>query len=324
MIALERFVSERQGDWAQLERLLGRVRGGNARALSAEELEELTRLYRLAASDLARARRDYPGDRLVAYLNRLVSHAYASVYSSAGFSWREVGRWFAGGFPRLFRETAGYFLIAALLFFGPAVVSFVAVLSYPPSAQVLLDSETYQSVTSYAERGVLWTVIEAEERSLASALIMTNNIQVSILAFAGGMLAGLLTVYVLIFNGLTLGAIFGLVTNYNLGDDLLEFVAGHGPIELSVICLAAGAGLMLANAILRPGMHTRGEALQMAAAKAARLLLGGAALLVVAGLIEGFISPSELPREAKFAVGIATGVLLYLYWLLAGRGVKKA
>jgi uncharacterized membrane protein SpoIIM required for sporulation len=319
MIAQERFVSERQSDWARLEGLLGRASGGNARALSAAELEEMTHLYRLAASDLARARRDYPGDRLVAYLNRLVSHAYASVYSSTGFSWRELGRWYAEGFPRLFRESAGYYLIAALLFFGPGILSFIAVTSYPPAAQVLLDSETYQFVTAHAEQGILWTEIEGPERSLASAMIMTNNIQVAILAFAGGMLLGFLTIYVLIFNGMHLGAILGLVTNYSLGDDLLEFVSGHGPIELSVICLAAGAGLMLADAILRPGMLTRGEALSQAARNAARLLLGGASLLVIAGTIEGFVSPSDLPREVKFGVGIATGVLLYAYWLLAGR-----
>src|SRR5688572_879111 len=235
MIALERFVSERQSDWTRLEGLLRRASGGNARALSAAELEEMTRLYRLAASDLARARRDYPGDRLVAYLNRLVSHAYASVYSSTGFSWREVGRWFAVDFPRLFRETAGYYLVAALLFFGPGILSFVAVTSYPPAAQILLDSETYQFVTAHAEQGILWTEIAAPERSLAFATIMTSNIQVAILAFAGAMLLDLLTIYLLISNGLHHGAIFGLVTNYNLGDDLLEFVSGHGPLEISVI-----------------------------------------------------------------------------------------
>ena len=323
MTALESFVRERQDDWSRLEGLLGRVRGGNVRALSADDLEEMTRLYRLAASDLARARRDFPGDRVIAYLNRLVSSAYASVYSTAGFSWREVGRWFAEGFPRLFRETAGYYVLAALLFFGTGLLSFVAVTSYPPSAQVLLDSETYQSITSYTERGELWTEIAAEERSLASATIMTNNIQVTILAFAGGMLLGLGTVYILVFNGVHLGAIFGVVANGGLGMGLLEFVSGHGPIELSVICLAAGAGLMLGDAILRPGMLARGEALRLSAARAVRLLLGGAVLLVVAGTIEGFISPSDLPRWVKFGVGIGTGVLLYSYWLLAGRGVKR-
>ncbi len=126
----------------------------------------------------------------------------------------------------------------------------------------------------------------------------------------------------LVYNGIHLGAIFGIVTHYGLGLRLLEFVSGHGVIELSVICLAGGAGLMLADAIARPGMLTRGEALRLASERSVRLLLGGASLLVVAGLIEGFISPSALPDWVKYATGILTGVLLYGYWLLAGRTQK--
>src|SRR5918912_2011790 len=101
MAALERFVAERQGDWTRLEALLARVQDGNLRALSDDDLEEMTRLYRLAAYDLARARRDFPGDRVVSYLNRLVSSAYALVYSSAGISFKNGARWDMGGFPRL-------------------------------------------------------------------------------------------------------------------------------------------------------------------------------------------------------------------------------
>lgn len=321
MGALERFVTDRQGDWARLEALLANVRGGNLRALSADDIEEMTRLYRLAASDLARARRDFPGDRVVAYLNRLVSSAYSYVYSASGFSLKDIVRWYAGGFPRLFRQTAGYYLLAVLLFFGTGILSFVATVTYPPSAAILLDSNTLQSVSSYAEEGELWTEIPGATRSYAAAAVMTNNIQVAILAFAGGMLMGLGTAYILVFNGLYLGAIFGVVTNYGVGYGLLLFVTGHGVIELSVICLAGGAGFMLADAILRPGMLTRGEALRLAANRAMQLLLGGASLLVIAGLIEGFISPSGLPDWVKFGTGIVTGVLLYGYWLVVGRRV---
>ena len=319
MSALERFVAERQGDWARLEDLTGRAGSGQLRSLNASDLEDMTRLYRLAASDLARARRDFPGDRVVAYLNKLVSNSYANVYSTAGFSWRDIGRWFLVDFPRLFRETSGYYLLSVLLFFGTGLLSYFATLFYLPAASTLLDSNTYQAVLSYAERGELWTEIPGAERSFASATIMINNIQVAILAFAGGMLMGVGTVYVLIFNGVHLGAIFGIVTRYGLGDDLLAFVSGHGVIELSVICLAGGAGLMLADAMLRPGLMARGEALRLAAQRAVRLLLGGAALLVVAGLIEGFLSPSEVPDWVKYGMGIVTGVLLYGYWLLGGR-----
>jgi uncharacterized membrane protein SpoIIM required for sporulation len=319
MTGLERFVGERQGDWSRLEMLLANARGSNLRGLSADDLEEMTHLYLVAASDLARARRDFPGDRVVSYLNRLVSSAYATVYSAPGVSWKDVGRWYAGGFPRLFRATAGYFLLAALLFFGTGILSFVATISYLPAAQVLLDSNTYQTISSYAERGELWTEMPGPQRPTYSTLIMTNNIQVAILAFAGGMVLGLLTVYVLVMNGVQLGAIFGIVTHYGLGWRLLTFVTGHGFIELSVICLAAGAGFMLTDALIRPGMLTRGEALRVAAQRAVQLLLGGASLLVLAGLIEAFVSPSSLPNWVKFSVGVTTGLLLYGYWLFVGR-----
>jgi uncharacterized membrane protein SpoIIM required for sporulation len=326
MSALQRFVAERQADWARLEELSRRVQAGHLRGMSADDLDELTRLYRLAASDLARARRDFPGDRVVDYLNRLVSASYSGVYRTSGFSWKDIGRWYAVGFPRLFRETAAYFLVAVLLFFGTGLLSFTATVAYPASARVLLDSNTYQAISTYGEEGRLWTDIPEEQRSFESAFIMTNNIQVSIFAFAGGMLLGLGTVYVLVFNGVFLGAVFGVVTRYGLGDDLLAFVSGHGAIELSVICLAGGAGLMLGDAILRPGLLTRGEALRLASMRAVRLLLGGASLLVIAGLIEGFVSPNDsgLPDWVRYGTGIVTGVLLYAYWILAGRRKTRA
>jgi uncharacterized membrane protein SpoIIM required for sporulation len=319
MNSLQRFVAERQGDWAKLENLLSRAQGGNLRYLSSDELEEIGTLYRLAASDLARARRDFPGDRVIAYLNKLVSSAYAVVYSTAGISFKDILRWYAVGFPRLFRATAGYYLLAVFIFFGTGLLSYLAVISNLGAAQVLLDSTTYQYITSYGEQGKLWTEIPGVQRSYAAATIMTNNIQVAIIAFAGGMLLGLVTLFVLVYNGVQLGAIFGILSHYALAPKLLAFVSGHGVIELSVICLAGGAGFMLADAILRPGMLTRGEALRLAAQRAMQLLLGGASLLVVAGTIEGFVSPSGLPDWVKFGTGLLTGILLYTYWIFAGR-----
>lgn len=287
--------------------------------MSSDELEEIGTLYRLAASDLARARRDFPGDRVVSYLNKLVSSAYAVVYSTAGISFKDILRWYAVGFPRLFRATAGYFLLAAFIFFGTGLLAYLAVLTNLSAAQVLLDSTTYQYISSYGEQGKLWTEIPGVQRSYAAATIMTNNIQVAIMAFAGGMLLGMLTLFVLVYNGVQLGAIFGILSHYNLAPKLLAFVSGHGVIELSVICLSGGAGFMLADAILRPGMLTRGEAIRLAARRAMQLLLGGASLLIVAGTIEGFVSPSSLPDWVKFGTGLLTGVLLYAYWIFAGR-----
>jgi uncharacterized membrane protein SpoIIM required for sporulation len=153
---------------------------------------------------------------------------------------------------------------------------------------------------------------------------MTNNIRVSFLAFAGGVLLGLLTVYVLIVNGLQIGGILGLCAQFGLADELLTFVVGHGVIELSVIFVAGGSGLQLGWALLRPGPYRRRDALVRAGRRAVRLVAGCVPLLIIAGLIEGFISPSALPATLKANVGLISGVLLYTYWLKAGKSERQA
>jgi len=153
---------------------------------------------------------------------------------------------------------------------------------------------------------------------------MRNNIQVSLLAFASGLTAGLLTLWVLFFNGLMIGTLTGLTAFHGIGFELWTFVIGHGMIELSVIFMAGGSGLMLGWAILRPGLLRRRDALAQAARKAVYLLLGAVPWLIVAGSIEGFISPNEdIAIPIKWTVGIVSGILLYSYLLLAGREKKK-
>jgi uncharacterized membrane protein SpoIIM required for sporulation len=91
-----------------------------------------------------------------------------------------------------------------------------------------------------------------------------------------------------------------------------------------VIFMSGGSGLMIGWAILRPGLMRRRDALAQAARKSVWLLSGAVPLLVVAGLIEGFISPSEvIPWPVKWMVGIGSGILLYAYLFLAGREKKR-
>jgi uncharacterized membrane protein SpoIIM required for sporulation len=166
----------------------------------------------------------------------------------------------------------------------------------------------------------LWTDIPVAERPFSSSFIMTNNIRVAFLAFAGGVTAGLLTIYILIYNGLMLGGITGLTAHYGVGFDLWTFVIGHGVIELSVIVIAGASGLMMGWAIIHPGLLRRRDALALAARKGVRLIIGSVPLLVIAGLIEGFISPNELiPWPVKWSVGLVSGIVLYSYLFLAGR-----
>jgi uncharacterized membrane protein SpoIIM required for sporulation len=189
------------------------------------------------------------------------------------------------------------------------------VLLVPESAAYLVPPDVIASVKEQR----MWTEDMSLPSQLMASMIMTNNIQVTLLAFGGGVLFGAATFYVIAFNGLSIGSIAGICQAYGLSLRLWSFVAPHGVIELTVIFIAGGAGLRLGWALLRPGLHTRRESLVETTRLVVKLLFGCVPLLVVAGAIEGFISPSTLLPATKIAFGLATAVMLYSYLFLAGR-----
>lgn len=315
----DQFYQSRQADWQALTHLIERAQKDIHR-LSPEEIKSLGRLYRAATSDLALAQRDFPGHRLTAYLNQLVARGHAVVYRSQPMAGNRLLRFATHGFPRAYRQTLSFTLIAALLLVLPALAAGFGVAWQPAMARWLLPASVQRLIPAIEEQD-LWTDIPIEERPYASSFIMRNNMQIAFLAFGGGVLAGVPTVWVMIFNGLLLGGITGLTTHYGVGLELWTFVIGHGVIELSVILIAGGSGLMLGWAVLHPGLLRRRDALALAARRAVRLIVGCVPLLVLAGLIEGFISPNEnIPPPIKWGVGLGSGLLLYAYLLLAGRG----
>jgi uncharacterized membrane protein SpoIIM required for sporulation len=274
------------------------------------------RLYRAAVADLALAQRDFPHHDATTYLNGLVGKAHHLVYRGGSVGRRQIRRFFSHTIPQTVRRNWLFLLAAHLLFYLPALAAYLLVLPTPELAYTIFP-DAARAYATVEDTGELWIDIEG---AVDGPLITTNNIQVAFLAFAGGMLAGIYSIWVLVYNGMMLGAVFAFVQNYGLAGELGEFVIGHGPVELSVICMAGAAGLRLGHAMIAPGLMRRRDAVAAAGRDAMTIAFIGALWLVVAGTIEGFISPSEsIPWWGKFLVGLSSGALMWAYFLLAGR-----
>ena len=319
MLTVDRFVEDRRARWARLGNLIFEA-NGRVERLPPDEVLELGRLYRSASSDLAVARRDFALDAATERLNDLVAAAHALVYSEAPTSGRRVRRFFLQELPASVRANSRFTALSLAAFAIPLVATFAIGLLLPEIAATALPAETRQHL---ADRR-LWTDIPEGYRPLMGPVIIVNNVRVTIIAFAGGLTAGALTLYVLIGNGAFLGTVLSVVHGYGLSGGLLAFTAAHGPLEISCIVLSGGAGLRLGWAILRPGDRSRRDALRLAGAQAIRVMLLIIPALGVAGVLEAFLSPSAAPLALKITVGVIAALALWSYIALVGRSAKKS
>ena len=318
-MTVDRFVEDRRARWARLENLISEAKGRVER-LAPNDVLELGRLYRSASSDLAVARRDFALDAATERLNDLVATAHALVYSEAPTSGRRLRRFFLHELPSSACANSRFTAVSLAAFAIPLLATFAIGLLLPEIAATALPPETRQHL---AERR-LWTDIPEGYRPLVGPLIIVNNVRVAVAAFAGGLTAGALTLYLLVANGALLGTVLAVVHGYGLSGGLLTFTAAHGPLEISCIVLSGGAGLRLAWALLRPGDRSRRDALRLAGAQAIRVMLLIIPALGVAGILEAFLSPSDAPVALKITVGIVVGLALWSYIFFVGRPSRKS
>jgi uncharacterized membrane protein SpoIIM required for sporulation len=274
----------------------------------------LGREYRAVVADLAFARRRYPGDPVVDRLERLALAGRQAVYGR-----RRPGPslvWFATrGYWQLIAERPGALAVAALAMFGPMLLAALWGIHDPGAAIGLVPGQFAKAAHPHLHKLPGGTATLA----LTATSIFTNNLQVSFLAFAGGLLLGAGSIGVLAYNGLFTGAIAGIAIQGGNGSVLLRYIAPHGMLELSCFVVAGAAGLRLAWAMIDPGTLPRAESLRRASRPAVAMVLGTAPWLVLAGLTEGFVTPQALPLPAALGVGAA---LAGTFWtLVVIRGV---
>jgi uncharacterized membrane protein SpoIIM required for sporulation len=308
--------------WARYDALLERARRDRLSALSHDEVSQFAALYREVASDLARARTYGASPEMIYTLERAVGSGHNVLYSPPVRSARRAWEWLAAGFPALVRRRALPILFAGVMLYGPAVAAFIAIVDVPARATLIIPAEMIARAEDGAARqarGEGYVDIPELFMPLFSSGIIANNVQVTFFAFAGGIVVGLGTMFILLLNGIMLGGVAGLFQSEGLSLYLWSFVLPHGIMELTAICIAGGAGLLLGSAFLLPGRSTRRDALVRRGRDAVSLLGGTVVMLILAGLIEGFISPSALPSAVKLAFGVLMAFVMSAYLLLSGR-----
>lgn len=322
LVNATRFRTAHQADWERLDHLIARIEKRSVRSLSEEDILALPLLYRSALSSLSVARETSLDRALITYLEQLCTRAYFQLYGVPDTMLRQVGRFLKSDWPlaiqALWRETlvallltvagavAGYWLVASDASWYYAIIPDGMAGGRDPSASV----ETLRN-TIYGDQkqGMLATF---------AAYLFTHNSQVAIFAFALGFAFTVPTILLLLYNGLSLGAMIWLFAKKGLGFGFVGWLSIHGSTEMFAIILAGAAGMKIGTAIAFPGRHPR---VQAAGRRAAVAMAGVVIMLMAAGLLEGIGRQTIQSDALRYGIGAAMllGWLSYFYLPRHGR-----
>jgi uncharacterized membrane protein SpoIIM required for sporulation len=323
----ERTIALRRERWARLGTLLEKVQREGLPRLPAGEVREFARLYRESAADLARLRTEGAEAEVEQYVERLVAGGHNALYRSGGEGVHALGiaRFLLHGFPALVRRSTGALSASAALWVLGVLLAYAVATLRPDIARDLcpqryLDRAEAAATQRLQTGHASYVDMDPAFVPLWSSTLVANNVQATFVVFAFGVTAGLGTAALLVLNGLLFGIVAASFAAEGVPGVFWTFVAAHGPVEIPAFLLAGAAGLRLGGAILRPGARTRRDALVHEAMEAGRLLGGTTALLAIAAVLEGVVSPSDLPAGGKVAIGVAAGAGVLAWLLLGGRG----
>jgi uncharacterized membrane protein SpoIIM required for sporulation len=315
---MNRFIRDNKTIWTELEVLLGQMNMKKSK-LTAIQLDRFTELYKTVSAHLAAMQTRDPANETTLMLNHLVARAHNMMYRESNKSSQQLRTFFLHYFPALIGARA-LFIIFALLLFGIGGLSgFLAVRADPLNLSLIVPANIAEGIDPTA------TELPREDihSPIMSTTIMTNNIKVAMLAFISGITLGIGTVYLLIMNGLMIGALAAVFMQAGKSYVFWAYILPHGVIELSAIFIAGGAGLYMGYRIFVPGMYTRRHRLLETAKESAQLMLGTIPLFIIAGIIEGYITPSTLSLELKYVAAAATLLLLMVYYVYGVYGYRR-
>jgi uncharacterized membrane protein SpoIIM required for sporulation len=319
------FAVRKRPRWAEFQVLADRAARHGLDSFASSELPDFAARYREVAADLARARTYGVDDGTLLHLERLAAAGHNALYRDERATWRRVWEVLARECPAAIRQARSYIALACLSFLLPAAAGYLLLREQPALAVELLPEVMIERADAGAERmaeGKRYVDVAMEDRPLMASGIITGNVRVAITCFAGGIFLGIGSLALLGFNGLLIGATAGHFANRGLLGYLLEFILGHGLLELFAIWVAGAAGFLLGRSVVAPGDLSRGDALVLSGRSAIRMVGGAAVLLVAAGLIEGFVSAGG--GDVAFRATASVGSLAFLAAYLLNGGVRRA
>ena len=314
-----------QAEWTELEGLLDQLLGRNRRARTNVPVqgERVAVLYRRACEQLALARaRAYPA-HLLDPLERLTADAHQVIYQRREFGVLRIKKFLAREFPRSVREHSKYVWLAAALLYIPTFVIGWLVYAQPELILSVVDADTAASFERMYSHSATSIGRAAEGDWLMFGYYISHNIGIAFQCFAGGLFAGVGSIFYLIYNGAIAGAIGGYLTERGHADTFYSFVATHSAFELTAIVLCGAAGSKIGHAWVAPGRLGRVQSLVEATRNVSPMVSGAAIMLLIAAGIEAFWSSSAwLPYSVKFTVASACWIGVLSYLTLQGRSAN--
>jgi uncharacterized membrane protein SpoIIM required for sporulation len=321
-----RFEQLHHDEWTELATRLDAMRRRKDQATLLENgqpsAERITALYRRTCEHLALAReRAYP-TYLIARLEQLTEEAHQTIYYQRVFGLGTLRRMITEGFPRAVRRDAAYVGVAAAVFVIPTIVLGLIVYWSPELILSMMSPEKaadFDQMYSPTARAI-GRARSADTDWLMFGFYIRNNISVAFQCFAGGLFAGVGTLFFLAYNGAIGGAVAGYLTERGMASTFYSFVATHSAFELTAIVLSGGAGLKIGHALLAPGRRTRRAALVAATEESAIIIYGVTVLLLIAAAIEAFWSSAGwLPAAIKYTVAAVCWTAVIGYLVIQGR-----